>query len=150
MGGLILGSSRGLMPLWTLPTMTELVATPPRPSHAPVEVPRQTELEIGGMTCASCSARVEKALAKVPGVARASVNLATETASVDFGDAPADPQALLEAVKKAGYEATLLAPPDASGRDSDTAGANANANANAKPKSKSLTFWVYGLGQEMR
>ncbi|MFM0736930.1 heavy metal translocating P-type ATPase [Paraburkholderia xenovorans] len=109
--------------------MTELVATPPRPSHAPVEVPRQTELEIGGMTCASCSARVEKALAKVPGVARASLNLATETASVDFGDAPADPQALLEAVKKAGYEATLLAPPDASDSASDTADANAIADA---------------------
>ncbi|HDR9071176.1 TPA: heavy-metal-associated domain-containing protein, partial [Burkholderia vietnamiensis] len=40
------------------------------------------ELDIDGMTCASCAGRVEKTLAKVPGVARASVNLATERASV--------------------------------------------------------------------
>ncbi|HEY0136840.1 MAG TPA: heavy metal-associated domain-containing protein, partial [Nannocystis sp.] len=40
------------------------------------------ELPIEGMTCASCVSRVEKALAKVPGVERASVNLATESASV--------------------------------------------------------------------
>uniref|UniRef100_UPI00244570CE heavy-metal-associated domain-containing protein n=1 Tax=Burkholderia cepacia TaxID=292 RepID=UPI00244570CE len=41
------------------------------------------ELDIDGMTCASCVSRVEKALAKVPGVTRASVNLATERATVD-------------------------------------------------------------------
>ncbi|MEX3829986.1 cation transporter, partial [Paraburkholderia sp. BR14263] len=39
------------------------------------------ELEVHGMTCASCAMRVEKALAKVPGVTRASVNLATEKAT---------------------------------------------------------------------
>jgi P-type Cu+ transporter len=41
------------------------------------------ELPIEGMTCASCVARVEKAIARVPGVMRASVNLATERASVE-------------------------------------------------------------------
>jgi copper chaperone CopZ len=45
--------------------------------------PASVELEIGGMTCASCASRVEKALAKVPGVSRASVNLATEKATVE-------------------------------------------------------------------
>ncbi|WP_395062582.1 heavy metal translocating P-type ATPase [Paraburkholderia silvatlantica] len=70
------------------------------------------ELEIHGMTCASCAMRVEKALAKVPGVTRASVNLATEKATVEAsgGGAPAAlAAALLAAVEKAGYEAVPVA-----------------------------------------
>ncbi|MCX8520463.1 MAG: heavy metal-associated domain-containing protein, partial [Rhodoferax sp.] len=48
------------------------------------------DIGIGGMTCASCVARVERALIKVPGVARASVNLATESARVELlPDTPA-------------------------------------------------------------
>ncbi|MBN3784178.1 copper ion binding protein, partial [Burkholderia sp. Ac-20345] len=67
--------------------------------------PASIELDIDGMTCASCVSRVEKALAKVPGVTRASVNLATERATVD---ASPDVTAarLAEAVKQAGYGAT--------------------------------------------
>jgi Cu+-exporting ATPase len=62
-----------------------------------------TEISVTGMTCASCVARVEKALARVPGVRSASVNLATETASVRAeGDVL---EAALAAVRKAGYEA---------------------------------------------
>jgi P-type Cu+ transporter len=64
------------------------------------------ELEISGMTCASCSARVEKALAKVPGVASVSVNLATEKATVNLSDAATGVDALIAAVTKAGYQAT--------------------------------------------
>lgn len=89
--------------------MTEL-ATPLRPADAAPA--RTTELDIGGMTCASCAMRVEKALAKVPGVTRASVNLATEKASVD-SDSAVDPETLAGAVRKAGYEATPSAPQDA-------------------------------------
>jgi P-type Cu+ transporter len=78
----------------------------------PTSALQPTELEIGGMTCAACALRVEKALTKVPGVARASVNLATETATVHpQGAASADAEALIAAVRKAGYEATLSAPP---------------------------------------
>ncbi|HEF4776728.1 TPA: copper ion binding protein, partial [Burkholderia multivorans] len=64
-------------------------------------------LDIDGMTCASCVSRVEKALAKVPGVTHASVNLATERATVE---ASADVSAarLVEAVEQAGYRATLI------------------------------------------
>jgi Cu+-exporting ATPase len=58
---------------------------------------------IGGMTCASCVARVEKALMAVPGVISASVNLATEKANVE-GDSTLQIDALSAAVKKAGYE----------------------------------------------
>jgi heavy metal translocating P-type ATPase len=68
-----------------------------------VPIPAQ-DLVIDGMTCASCVARVERALASVPGVTAASVNLATESARVE-GLAPDD--ALLAAVKGAGYTARL-------------------------------------------
>ena len=64
-----------------------------------------TELAIGGMTCASCVGRVEKALKAVPGVTDAVVNLATERATVR-GSATSD--ALITAVIGAGYEARLI------------------------------------------
>ncbi|TXF99553.1 heavy metal translocating P-type ATPase [Massilia arenae] len=70
-----------------------------------------TVLNIDGMTCASCVARVEKALRAVPGVSGASVNLATEKASVQ---GQAAPDALAAAVRAAGYEADIELP-DATG-----------------------------------
>jgi Cu+-exporting ATPase len=66
------------------------------------------ELQIDGMTCASCVARVERALARVPGVSAATVNLATERASVSMlSSVPFD--ALRAAVAKAGYSARSVA-----------------------------------------
>ena len=62
------------------------------------------DLGIGGMTCASCVMRVEKALKKVPGVQEASVNLATESARVRFEPAPQLEAQLRRAVRNAGYE----------------------------------------------
>jgi Cu+-exporting ATPase len=59
-------------------------------------------LTIEGMTCASCVRRVEKALAQVPGVTAAEVNLATETARISGAS---DTAALIAAVRKAGYGA---------------------------------------------
>ena len=64
------------------------------------------DIGVGGMTCASCVSRVEKALKKVPGVQEASVNLATESARVTFApdeEAELAPQ-LRRAVRDAGYE----------------------------------------------
>ncbi len=63
---------------------------------------RQWSLPITGMTCASCAGRVERALAAVPGVGEASVNLATEAASVR-AERSVDLPALNAAVEKAGY-----------------------------------------------
>ena len=60
------------------------------------------DIPIEGMTCASCVARVEKALQDVPGVSRASVNLATERAAVEFSG-PADLGAVVRAVDAVGY-----------------------------------------------
>jgi Cu+-exporting ATPase len=65
----------------------------------------EVDLAIGGMTCASCVTRVEKALAQVPGVASATVNLATEQARVRVNPGTAR-EALLAAVSAAGYTAT--------------------------------------------
>jgi Cu+-exporting ATPase len=66
--------------------------------------PASLDLEIGGMTCAACAGRVERALRAVPGVTEASVNLATERARV-HGAAASD--ALVAAVSAAGYEARV-------------------------------------------
>ncbi len=63
------------------------------------------ELTIEGMTCASCVARIEKALKTVPGVTEANVNLATERASVRVTKGIATAAALEEAVRVAGYAA---------------------------------------------
>ncbi len=73
------------------------------------------DLTIDGMTCASCAARIEKRLNKLDGVT-ASVNFATERASVDF-PATVAPDDLVAAVESAGYSAALPAPPRSSGHE---------------------------------
>ncbi|SDJ56486.1 heavy metal translocating P-type ATPase [Salipiger marinus] len=71
-------------------------------------VPDSTQdLAVEGMSCASCVGRVERALAAVPGVSAASVNLATERATVRGS---ADPDLLIAALRKAGYEARVQSP----------------------------------------
>ena len=86
----------------TLPTLIETV------HNAGYEVPvSNVQLEIQGMTCASCSGRVERALNKVPGVINASVNLATETAKVNFVANVVNADRLIQAVEEAGYHARL-------------------------------------------
>jgi Cu+-exporting ATPase len=82
-------------------------------------------LGIEGMTCASCSTRVERALQKVPGVTQASVNLATESARVQSTGVidPAMEQRLRRAVRQAGYAVREQpAPGDAAGPESAWAG----------------------------
>ncbi|MCZ2900523.1 heavy metal translocating P-type ATPase [Burkholderia thailandensis] len=74
---------------------------------APAATTKTFELDIGGMTCASCAGRVEKALSQVPGVARAAVNLATEKATVE-ADAHVDAARLIDAVQQAGYRASPI------------------------------------------
>uniref|UniRef100_UPI00292F3D85 heavy metal-associated domain-containing protein n=1 Tax=Clavibacter michiganensis TaxID=28447 RepID=UPI00292F3D85 len=65
------------------------------------------ELDITGMTCASCANRIERKLGKLPGVT-ATVNYATEQAQVEVADPDAaDTAALIAAVEAAGYGATV-------------------------------------------
>jgi P-type Cu+ transporter len=73
--------------------------------------PNQIDLAIGGMTCASCAARIEKKLNRLDGVT-ATVNYATEKARVSYGDA-VTPEDLIATVEKTGYTATLPPPPRA-------------------------------------
>ena len=74
--------------------------------RAGYDVPtHRVELQVDGMTCASCVARVEKALLKVPGVTTASVNLATEKASVGALGSVSF-ATLAAAIDKAGYAAS--------------------------------------------
>ena len=75
--------------------------------QAGYSVPVHTlELSIEGMTCASCVGRIERALGKVVGVNRVSVNLANERAHLELLG-QVDPQTLIDAVKRAGYDASV-------------------------------------------
>jgi len=87
------------------------MSSPPSASVLPVR--RDWSFPIEGMSCAACAGRVERALRAVPGVAEASVNMATEVASVR-ADAPVAFDGLEAAVRKAGYAARapdMPAPP---------------------------------------
>src|SRR5699024_10760904 len=81
------------------------------------------ELQIGGMTCASCANRIEKKLNKLDGVT-ASVNYATEKASVTGPD-DLDAQALIAEVEKTGYTAALPAPAKGAGEEAGDEGESA-------------------------
>lgn len=73
----------------------------------------RVELVIGGMTCASCAARIEKKLNRLDGVS-ASVNYATEQAKISYPDAVA-PEDLVATVRRTGYTAELPRLPQAGG-----------------------------------
>ncbi|KIP94703.1 carbonate dehydratase [Microbacterium sp. MEJ108Y] len=77
-------------------------------TSAPANAGTGVELEIGGMTCASCAMRIEKKLNKLDGVV-ATVNYATEKAKVTVPDGY-DPAALIAEVEKTGYSASIPAP----------------------------------------
>ncbi len=91
------------------------------PERAPVDAPavapgvrRSVDIDVGGMTCASCVGRVERALKKVDGIDEASVNLATERARIAWHEGTGtNSEAVVEqalgAVRKAGYDASLHA-----------------------------------------
>jgi Cu+-exporting ATPase len=92
-----------------------------RDSEAPPPVVETVRLRISGMHCASCVSRVETALASVPGVATAAVNLATHRAEVAL-TAPVEAESLAAAVRGAGYDAHIVSSPvadDAERRERD-------------------------------
>jgi Cu+-exporting ATPase len=91
-------------------------------AHHPI-MTAEIRFGVGGMTCANCSARVERVLGRLPGVIEATVNLATEQAQVRYLPAMLAPDAIAAAVRGAGYEPRLEAeaapgtPDDGLGRD---------------------------------
>ena len=82
-------------------------------------VTEQREFPVTGMTCASCSMRVEKALRKVPGVLDANVNLAAEHATVSYSPATADWDDLKAAVERAGYGVIETTEVEDNGQDAE-------------------------------
>ena len=82
------------------------------------------DLDIGGMTCASCSGRVEKALRRIPGVTDVAVNLATERAHIVAFEGSTDMAALAAAVTRAGFAAQ---PVDGAAAEADPGGNSAGA-----------------------
>lgn len=65
------------------------------------------DLGVSGMTCTSCSSRVQRKLNKIDGVT-ANVNFATETAAIEYDPATANPESLIEVVRGAGYDAFTM------------------------------------------
>jgi Cu+-exporting ATPase len=90
----------------------------------PATKPEHIEVPISGMTCASCANRVERRLNELEGVS-ATVNYATEKATVDFDPGAVAPEQLVGAVEAAGYRALL---PEAPGQDATSAEADGTAS----------------------
>ncbi len=75
--------------------------------------PPSTEIiriPVSGMTCAACQARVQRSLAKQPGVSDAAVNLMMRTATVTYDPDETSPEALVETIRETGYGAELASP----------------------------------------
>ena len=78
---------------------------------------KKERFEVTGMTCSACSARVEKAVAKLPGTAGVSVNLLTNSMQLSYDEAKVSPAQIIEAVEKAGYGASLKGHKEEQGKD---------------------------------
>ena len=87
------------------------------PSHphapsgtAPAPTPERVTIPVSGMTCAACSARVQRALEKESGVADAAVNLMLQSATVAYDPAQTSPERLVDTIRGTGYGAELAPP----------------------------------------
>jgi len=89
---------------------TGSLAIPDDSCHVSKMETRAVDLQLTGMTCAACATRIERVLNRADGV-RAAVNFATETAHVEFDATKATPTSLIEAVRRAGYDAAPVADP---------------------------------------
>ncbi len=85
---------------------TPLVVAVPKPVLKEPETESHIVLDLEGMTCASCAMRIEKGLNKVSGVRAASVNLATEQATVSYDPAQTNLEQMVQKVEAVGYKAT--------------------------------------------
>src|SRR5215468_5334837 len=88
----------------TFVSTSQLRASQSRPESEPATSTGALELRIVGMHCAACVSRVEQALGSVPGVSEVTVNLASDRARVQLVE-PVEPEALVRAVRAAGYDA---------------------------------------------
>lgn len=103
-------------------------------------------LDIGGMTCASCVSRVEKALGRVDGVGEASVNLANETATVRFEPGSVRIEDLVGAVARAGYTGTPRPLPTAAAAEPVATEGDDDPKGGADPElSRLKRRWIVAL-----
>ena len=118
-------------------------------------------LGVGGMTCANCSARVERVLRRLPGVVEAAVNLATEEARVRYLPAMLEPAAIAAAIQEAGYEPHLAAEEaekatavSTDGRADTSSGATAKYSGDQSPEDRlegtTRTLGDPGLARDLR
>ena len=87
--------------------MTKIKETITKVGYGVIEESQNKEvtIPIGGMTCAACAQRIEKTLGKIVGVSRASVNLATEKATVEYDPQKTKISAIKQSIEKIGYKA---------------------------------------------
>ncbi|SEU24002.1 cation-translocating P-type ATPase [Paenibacillus sp. NFR01] len=76
-------------------------------ANKPAGSGQSADFDITGMTCAACSARIEKVLGRMPGISSVNVNLAMETAHVEYAPGDVTPDAIMEKVSSIGYKAEL-------------------------------------------
>ncbi|WP_438448891.1 heavy metal translocating P-type ATPase [Gorillibacterium sp. sgz5001074] len=93
------------------------------------------DLTIGGMTCAACAARIEKGLSRMPGVSKASVNLALETARVEWSGGGLAAADLIQKVEQLGYTAAVK----------QEAGADAGDHRKKDIARQKATFWASAI-----
>jgi Cu+-exporting ATPase len=95
-------------------SMVTMMPSRAKPAPVPQAVataakPETLTIPIEGMSCASCVAKIEQGLSEVPGVVRASVNLATEKATVEYQPGVANPDMLQETIRSLGYTPVMPA-----------------------------------------
>src|SRR5699024_2426501 len=65
---------------------------------------QKVDFDVSGMTCSACAARIEKGVGRMPGVLSANMNFALEHITVTYNEKDVQPQAMMDKVKKMGYE----------------------------------------------
>ena len=101
-------------------------------------------IPVSGMTCAACSARVQRTLEKQPGVTDANVNLMMKTATVNFDPQVVTPDRLVDAIKETGYGAEL-ASPDQTAFDEQEARDRATEEEFRDFKTKAIVSGIVGI-----
>ena len=128
-------------------TMTTAARTPDRANGAqpaPAGASERVRIPISGMTCAACEARVQRALAREPGVVDASVNLMMKNAAVTFDRSVVTPERLVETIRKTGYGADL-ASPDQTAFEEQEARDRAQAEEFADLRRKAIVSGIAGV-----
>ncbi len=122
------------------PRRAQPVSLPaPVSDHQPSAIgSRSLTIPIEGMSCASCVAKIERGLSELPGVARASVNLALEQATVDYRPEAVSPAAIRDRIGALGYTAVM--PPDLGATEQDAAAA---ASERKRESAETLTRKVW-------